>query len=205
MDEKKKLMVLGGLFVVLIGVGVFVMRPKGEDPQPAPKEETTAADLTEKLPIEQGTRTPGLTAMGERDPFSVPLTPATITPRITGNAGKLTPPKVKINGSITDLPPQGGGIAKNGEGMDPNKVVTPAIPPFTYTVSGVVIGRKPAAVFKDAQGNQKLISQGSKLDEDTKVESINLRFVAVSYHGKPLKVPVGETQSQLEGGSSVAK
>jgi hypothetical protein len=205
MDEKKKLVIVSVLAVLLIAVGVFTMMPKGQ-PEPTVasdvKPEATAQSL--QAPPPDAPKNPLVAAnLSQRDPFSVevPLAPVTTAgggPGAPSNPAAFVHPTTmkELKGSL--LP---GATADGTSGVGGNgQVVAPAIPPFSYTVTGVVVGRKPAAVFRDPTGNQKLIAQGGQLDGDTKVESVNLRFVAVSYHGKMMKLNVGEEQSRLEGG-----
>jgi hypothetical protein len=201
MDEKKKLIVVGVLVVLLVAVGVFTMMPKGQPVPTAASDAKPETALNLQAPPPEGPKNPLLAAnLSQRDPFSieVPLAPV-IKP---GNPGGPSNPAAfvhpttmkELKGSL--LP----GATADGSVGGAGQVVAPAIPPFSYTVTGVVVGRKPAAVFRDPTGNQKLIAQGGQLDGDTKVESVNLRFVAVSYHGKMMKLNVGEEQSRLEGG-----
>jgi hypothetical protein len=198
MDDKKKLAILGVLVLVVLAIGAYSFVPKGGDPAPAPvasdqKPEGDKAVAEEVPPMKNPMLADNRPTV---DPFAIPVQP--INPELRSTPSSMDPGKVRPTGIGGLKPPKGslGGVlpgAEPGAGPAAEKV-EPAIPPFTYTVSGVVIGRKPAAVFRDAEGKQKLISQGALLDGDTKVESVNLSFVAVSYHGKTLKLKVGGEQ-----------
>ena len=62
---------------------------------------------------------------------------------------------------------------------------------FGYQVSGVIVGSKPAAVFTDSGGNQRLVPVGGSLDGDSKVISIDKGQVTVEHRGKKLRLPLG--------------
>jgi type II secretory pathway component PulC len=64
---------------------------------------------------------------------------------------------------------------------------------FAYQVKGVIVGKKPMAVFEDDNGNQRLVPLGGSLDGDSKVVAIEKGKVRIRHHGKEktLDLPEG--------------
>jgi hypothetical protein len=128
----------------------------------------------------------------ERDPFDggkfLPREPVGGAPapqKPLSNHMSSPPVMPTIGGT---LPAPGGQIVlPNVPGQAPVKPVDT----FDYTVSGVVTGDRPAAVFSDSKGNQRLIQVGASLDGDTKVIAISRGKVTVRYHGKTITKTVG--------------
>ena len=86
------------------------------------------------------------------------------------------------------LPPM--EISGNSFGNAPLQVQPEPVAKFSFSVSGVMLGSKPMAVFTDAQGSQRLVMLGGSLDPDTKVISIDKDAVTVRFHGKTLRLTV---------------
>ena len=101
------------------------------------------------------------------EPFNL----VNVRPAQEGNLGQLP--------TQSDTPPQ--GETKPDEPEDR----------FGYTVGGVVIGSRPAAVFKDAAGNQRLVMQGGNVDGESTLKLVRMDHVVVIYRGKPLHLKVG--------------
>ena len=209
MDEKKKMMVLGGLAVAFIGIGAFTFMPKGEEAPPTGKKDVPQFLVdNEKANHPDALPNPAVVAsLSSRDPFRAPdsmLTPkdntTTNTP-IPSNRS-MGGPRLASNANVapfnvTPLPgaiPNGAADSGNATGTEEAKEPEPQ---FTYAVTGVAVGMHPAAVFKDAQGNQRLVMQGGALDGDSKVIAVHLDSVDILFHGKKLHLRVG--------GESVAK
>jgi hypothetical protein len=191
MDEKKKLYVLIGLAVAMVAIGAFVFIPRGgsaQQAEPVVKKELppkAATDSTDGA-VAMVQKNPGLADLPARDPFAVPV------PIVAPNIGRYTPPPngagpKMLSGLKGGIP----GVTPGKGGTTTTQPTAPVIPPFTYTISGVVIGPRPAVVFRDLQGNQMLVPQGAKLDGDTRVMSVGLKKVTVLYHGSKQEVTVG--------------
>jgi hypothetical protein len=199
MDEKKKLMVVGALAIVFVGVGVFTFTRSPE--APAASAETTASKDQDALAGAEGEgkdeplKNPLLAMdLPRRDPFAPPLSPVQpqgFQPQPTPVGRRpmvnFAPPKNSLN--TISLWPE-SNKETGVEEVTPVKVPEPELP-FSYTVSGVVIGRRPAVVFRDSQGNQKLVTEGASLDGDTTVTAVKLTHVGVLYRGKKLRLPIG--------------
>ncbi|MCC7229565.1 MAG: hypothetical protein IT203_04160 [Fimbriimonadaceae bacterium] len=213
-DDKKKLIVLGVLFAVILCVGAFSFLG-GSPPPPAPvaakKEEVSNDGTTVKLD-EHGNPIPGsegeeppqnplyAEALPQRDPFQ--LRP------LEGEAEPQNPivhqpslPQPKPGGSTrrpSDGPgyrpyqppplagslPGTGGLSLNPSGPDPST--------FNYTLSGTMTGGpNPVAVFTDSSGNQRLVPVGGSLDGDSKVVSVEKGSVTIEHRGKKQRLSQG--------------
>jgi hypothetical protein len=213
-DDKKKFVVLGILVVVMLAVGAFTFMGGGSgtptvaanaasggtDPVKVNADGSTG-DTTTGSPVagsseEELPKNPLYAAdLPQRDPFISSVPGATV------NRGGSLPPSVPIsrpvrrsNGSGSgyvpfqplggSLPAAGGSVTISSNGVDPNR--------FGYTVSGVITGGgKPAAVFTDASGNQRLVPVGGSLDGDSKVVSIDKGNVIIEHRGKTQRLSLG--------------
>lgn len=204
-DDKKKVIVVGVLVVALAGVGAFTMLG-GSSPAPAPAttdSKDASADKGKKDAAAEeveGPKNPLYAAdLAQRDPFqpkAIPVDPAVAAANKANTPALPTPPKssrrnARVNsGGYTSIPPvqitgqlPSGNIGLTPTGPDPSS--------FNYSVSGVIVGQRPAAVFTDAQGNQRLVPVGGSLDGDSKVVSIDKGQVTVEHRGKKLRLPLG--------------
>lgn len=211
-DDKKKLVVIGALAVVLVGIGAFSFL--GGDPAPpAPaaeeKKEGTATDPTVAkvdengnvvgAPVQNAPKNP-LYAMElpQRDPFQgntfggqPPISAPTLPP-----ATKQPPRKTgtrRSGGSEIGIPPyrplegslpMAGTANVTPTGPDPSE--------FGYTVSGTMTGgKKPVAVFTDSNGNQRMVPVGGSLDGDSKVVAVEKGSVTIEHRGKKQRLSLG--------------
>jgi hypothetical protein len=115
-------------------------------------------------------------------PAAAPAEPVSKSSRKLGNIPPLT-----ITGADKGLPTADG-----------SKVNLPALgdkpaakDDFDYTVTGVITGDRPTAVFVDGKGDQRLVSLGGSVDGDTRVVSIRRGQVTVDHHGKKRTLSVG--------------
>jgi type II secretory pathway component PulC len=113
-------------------------------------------------------------------PKSAPLREPVRRPNKEFNIGKIRPLEFE--------PLAGGGGTVSVS--DATATKEPEAP-FGYTVGGVVIGARPAAVFRDAAGNQKLVMVGGSLDGDSTVKAVRMDHVVVIHKGKSLRLKVG--------------
>lgn len=213
MDKKKKL-ALGGLGIILLAIGGFQFVGGGSEP-PTPAK-TGKAKVTTKAPepkgsgvgpethteLESGDSNEGVlvaaAALPARDPFDgsmyqpkeqeikPPPSPPT-------NQTRPSPPRGSISGKLPPFDPSMGALPNPSTGgvtLEPGK---PMADPnaFGYGVSGVITGAQPAAVFTDASGAQRLISEGGAIDGDSRVISISRGKVVVRHKNKTLTLTVG--------------
>jgi hypothetical protein len=209
MDEKKKMMILAGLAVMMLGIGAFTFMPKGEEPKPteAKKDKSFLEKNAEALLAAENAPVNPLVAnpLQARDPFKVPDAMSEPNLVVTQPNGAqptvLKEPRKGLKGdirlanrntgelNIDPVPQPGYGEVKPAE-VDI---------PFNYTIGGVAVGSKSAVVFRDIQGNQRLVLQGGMLDGDTQVKAVAMDHVVVVFHGKTIKLPVGDKPVKGEG------
>jgi hypothetical protein len=104
--------------------------------------------------------------------------------RSNGGGTMIPPFQIETGGRL----PGAGEVGLTATGPDPSA--------FSYRVSGVIVGARPAAVFTDPQGNQRLVSVGSSLDGDSKVVAIERGQVTVEHRGKKLRLSLGGTPNE---------
>jgi hypothetical protein len=201
MDEKKKIMILAVLGVMTLGIGAFQFMPKSQEPAPVEKKEVPEflkENEAEKAAANQPPRNPLLAAnLTARDPFQVPGQMqgprSTDTPVKMPRLREPRPRKEFTSPGIRPFKPGDLGSLPGG----PTGPVTVSEPvkepeaPFGYTVGGVVVGARPAVVFRDAAGNQRLVMQGGDLDGDSTVKMVRMDHVVVVHKGKSLRLKVG--------------
>jgi hypothetical protein len=208
-DDKKKLMVLGTLVAVMAGVGAFSFLGGSKTPPPLPPEAAKPTDSS-IVKVDSLGNVPGeapeaalknplyAADLPQRDPFIAksnlggdfrvetprPIPAASYSrprPR-SGGGGYTIPPYSPLSGQ---LPAAGGGqVTITAAGPDPSQ--------FGYTVSGVITGgNKPAAVFTDSNGNQRLVPVGGSLDGDSKVVAVEKGNVTIEHRGKKQRLSLG--------------
>jgi hypothetical protein len=206
MNEKKKLAILIALAVAILGVGAFQFANlSSTEKAPAPtakkseekKSETPAAEeqpdamrqlialsATPRDPFQEGT----LAAL-ENQPPAQPTPPTSAAPKVRRPSGELRIPPFALGGEFPTLP-GAGGVS-----------VTPSEPvrnpdAFGFSVSGVITGARPAAVFVDENGNQRLVTVGSSLDGDSQLVGVEKGRVIVRHKGKTKTLTVGGTPNE---------
>jgi hypothetical protein len=189
MNDKKKLIALGAMGVVFLGIGVMQFtKSSGSAPaaaaKPAASKSTDdsssaskdAKDGDDITAPQQNTLVTG--AFAYRDPFKA-LVDANPRPAQTQQTNSVHPIQVTQN----TIPPFPGGFDKTGGLPQPGDGKTvpikPPAPEFGYTLAGVIMGRKPAAVFVDAQGVQHLVQIGGSLDGDTQLVNLDRDHVTL--------------------------
>lgn len=211
MNEKKKLLVLGALGVVVLTVGVFQLRggpqPEATPPAKKPQASATPANPETVPPAVEATK-PGevlspessgdatlvaANALPKRDPFdNGRLSKPTLAPQptkpVATQAAPVRPPTYQ--GSVTGSLPSTGGMMPVS--IAPGEKL-PSPEDFTYTLAGVIEGERSAAVFADANGNQRLIVLGGSLEPNSKLVSVKAGKAVVRHYGKTITLAVGET------------
>ena len=171
LDDRKKTMVLGALFVVIIGVGAFQMIPKGQ-PAPPPKKTDTA--FHPFTPVASSAQKTSATTAATPAPFSAPgspgMTTAVETPAPTLGSSVKTPnstPTATPGASST--PAHGTETAPDASQTEPplaerdpfeappdadasadNKGTRPAVTPAGRST---VASNGPSAPIKEISGN----------------------------------------------------
>lgn len=202
-DDKKKLMIIGALVLVMLCIGAFQFT-KGSGPAaPPPSDKKEVKDDGAKKDPEALKNPLLAAALPQRDPFKMP---ESLSPKPPEEPKVEDTPKPLGNHSRTSSGgriPEGFIRPMNVEGVDslPNANGNPtaqamAEPPFPYQLSGVIVGHRPMAVFIDSQGNQRLIALGGALDGDTKVTAIEKGRVTVQHGGKTLQLTLGGNPSE---------
>lgn len=202
MDDKKKLMVLGAMGVVLLGIGAFQFaKGSGAAPAPAPTPAVTQSTDSNanandngdvKVAPQQNDLVSGSYAY--RDPFKPLVDPNPAPPQMA------PPPRVASNAGGGTFPPFpiDKGDALPGAGGGTTVPLTPPAPQYGYRLAGVIMGRRPAAVFVDAQNVQHLVQVGGSLDGDTRLVSLDRDHVVINVKGETKNLTLG-------GGDSSAK
>jgi hypothetical protein len=186
-DNKKKTIVVLALGLVIVCVGVFQF-VIGGSPAPAAPPSEKKQDKKAQLEAakEEPPKNPLLTMnLPARDPFAAAALPQAAKP-----APQPAKPDPEPEIRHPSFPPM--QIDKGGLGLGTGPLTVQALPEakFAFTLSGVMLGAKPMAVFTDATGNQRLILLGGSLDPDSKVISIDKDTVTVRFHGKTLRLTV---------------
>lgn len=215
-NDKKKLMILGVLALLMVAVGAFtfmgggssaspeVLTTKatgaygeGTDPQANGDEATGDEKPTDGISEEDRPES-GVLALAPfepRDPFE--------TPSSVPKANQITPPPA-VTPTATHVSPIQGNPPRQNSGnqpFDPNTFgggigggqnLPPVVVAPTFIVKGIILGAKPMAVFEDGQGNQRLVALGGSVDGDTKVVAIEQGKVTVVHKGKRYSLALQE-------------
>lgn len=209
MKDKKKLMIVAILAVVVLGVGAFQFMGGSGNTPPASSDKKKPAQATD-APATDAPKNPGVAQpLAERDPFAVPKSaeptptaPPPTTPQPNnvphGHMVRNTEhvPPVEIDGQLPSAVPGAGPAGPTGPiGPGGNQAIVKAEPEFSYKVVGVMVGSKPCAVFADSQGNQRLVPLGGSIDSNTKVVGIEKGKVTVRSGSKTLHFDMGGNPS----------
>jgi hypothetical protein len=216
-NDKQKLLIIGVLGVVLIGVGAFSFMPKGPATgKKAATEPKVTAEKTltpqEKMRLELEKLVQG--PLPPRDPFAVrrlagnetPPPATNTTPPPTQPQTNQRPPKassvprtgIEIPPAFVEGPlpnpnggPLGPGPRVGGPGLEGSKPLRNANE-FAYSVKGVIVGANPMAVFEDDKGHQRLIPLGGSIDGDSRVVGIDRGRVTIKHRGKAKTLTIQE-------------
>ena len=191
MDNKKKI-VFGVLIFALLGMGVFQFTGSSPEPVVAKTEAPAAPEQTKHAPQTDVWLPP----LAMRDPFK-PGMLANGQPQPEETAQPNVAPKVEPTRDIdTSFPDFPDGLPRTGgPGTGGNVPLPVEGPKFGYTLVGVMLGDTPAAVFADAQGNQKLITLGGEIDGDSKLVALHAGKAIVKFQNQTLTLTIGGTAS----------
>lgn len=201
MDDKQKTMAVGALFVLVIGIGAFQFmggalsgpREKAKGAKVAAADaKTGSSKVGKKDGKETSIRNPLFAAaLPTRDPFQAgQITNAVLPPasdaankgnrlRIPGNRNISVPPYDPLTGKLPGLP----DVRSRGSLTKPDE--------FTMSLSAVIMGDRPAAVFQDEEGNQRTVTLGGAVDGESRVTRIERGLVTVARKGKTVTLTVG--------------
>lgn len=192
--EKKQIVVVAVLAVMVLGVGAFQFMNASSEPAPvATKAEEKKDDKKSDKP--QGPKNPQFRPLAIKDPFETatfamshedptPTPPKDPTPPKQDHTGGSRP--IKLPGS-----PAGTGWDFPVGGNPEVKPVEPEKPVFGYRVVGVVEGAYPAVVFEDSKGNQQLVEIGQGIGPNATVIGINRGKVRIKFNAETLVLNVG--------------
>jgi hypothetical protein len=197
--------------------------PKPTGPQPSGWKPPVTSEKTEEKAAEPAPNPQVVAALPRRDPFDVPdyamppvpgtgtpITPAPLpAPRFSGRPPRSSRPPRRMTGrlgmgdfgrDVPSLPEAGFKVEPVRPTVDSNVAVTKTEPPkppeptFDYTLSGVIVGRRPAAVLRDKQGNQRLVAAGGMIDGEATLVEVRPGAVVVDVRGKRLRIELkGDT------------
>lgn len=214
MDDKKKIVVVGALFVAMLAIGAFEFTKGSGDAPAAPAKDTKVADKAAGADKskdgdkkkEEKAKNPLLSLpLASRDPFKpISLPNPTKSPSATAQAPKPISgpsgsgsrprqlrqiPPVQIEGGPLPAALPGTLQGENGGSSLSGPVGVPnpsinTVSSFGYKLKGTLMGDRPMAVFADSQGNERIVPVGSSLDGDSQVVSVQAGAVKLRVHGK---------------------
>lgn len=204
--EKKQLLVVGVLALMIVCVGAFQFMGGSSAPAPVAANsdgdaKKAAEEAKKKEEDEKLVKNPDFAVpLNRRDPFqkaSFALKPVEPKPVVTPVTN--TPDtKIRVPGRgkpfvIPGRPvPKFDELGGNDSGVGPMAVPEPR---FNYSLSGIIAGTTPGAVFTDSSGNQKLVEVGQGIDGDATLLSVSRDKVRVKFHAKTLVLTVGGNPS----------
>ncbi len=196
--EKKKIAVMGALFVVVLGVGGFQFMNASSAPPPAPTKPKEAKPEENVDPNKRPPLNAGLPPLSQRDPF---IQAAFVSDGTEQPTPPPTPQPEKKPVQATHGQPKLGFDPKGPFGSEPGEPLPnpkDSIPPmpvdkptFGYSLVGVVEGAHPAAVFDDGKGNQQLVEVGQSIGPNAKILTIYRGKVRVKFNAETLTFNVG--------------
>ena len=227
LDDKQKLMVLGALGVVILGIGAFQLMPQGPDAPAGPKPSGWKPPAAAEAAKPEPPKNPAVVAtLPRRDPFDVPdefrppeQMPDPVAPTIDplktpelpkpgGNPQRrgTRPRPSYLSGRLPATPfgneepgelPAPGNLKVEQEKPNVTQQTVPPVEPpkppeptFEYTLSGVIVGRRSAAVLRDKQGNQRLVTVGGMIDGEATLIEVRPGMAIVDVRGKRMRIEV---------------
>jgi hypothetical protein len=197
--DKKQLIVVGVLVVLILSVGAFQFLRKTEAPPPAPsKKEVKVTKDNEKATKAKDIKNPQFGPLNPKDPFEIaafvagPPDPVIVPqPVKKPDIGGTKIPEISKT-HIKELP--FGNDSNSNTVLPPGGGVPPMAPPepkFEYSLIGIVEGKHPMAVFDDGKGNQQLVEAGQSVGPSATVIAISRGKVRVQFNARTLVFNVG--------------
>jgi hypothetical protein len=195
MKDKKKMILLIALAVLVLGIGAFqfVNSSGGDKPQPKPtaKKEPAAEPDGQQTEVDPAMQYVVSNAT-PHDPFQEGVLPLA--------EGQTPPPRdpPRINSR-----PSGNGFKipdSVGGGFELTNPLKPNVPDGigiqhvqAFDVIGAIVGEHPAAVFVDENGRQRLVTVGGSFGDDRHLVSVDGDRVTVRHGEKTITYTVGGT------------
>ncbi|MEW5883083.1 MAG: hypothetical protein AB1725_02520 [Armatimonadota bacterium] len=194
-QDKKKLLIIGILFLALVAVGTYQFvgsGPAAKKSSVAKAEEPKDSGTAEQP--EDGESPSNLYALGfsPRNPFQPGTLPNDQKPSDSENNNRIVhaPPEPRVSTPYGgEKPPWDPTIP--GVDMEPGGESLPAVNEFTYTLIGLVDGPTPVAVFLTGDGVQKMVRVGEYVGQNAKVVRIQNGAVTIQADGKTITQRVG--------------
>jgi hypothetical protein len=193
--DRKKTMILGILFLVIVAVGAFQLRPSA--PPPAAKSKPVIdLKIAEQAKDATPAPNPDLPPFAERDPFDIPadsVAATKVVPQATAQqASPIVVQPKSLGGMIPPMSITGARLTKEtgsttGASALGNAAAKPE-PTMNWHLAGVVSGAHSLAVLADATGNQRLIRVGSAIDPDSHLVSVGKGSATILFRGKTLRL-----------------
>lgn len=199
--DKQKVLIVGVLAVVGLGIGAFQFLPKSED-APAPKAKTQ--ERVAKASEPAGTQLEqSLSQLGRgvrKDPFAPGELPLDPNAR-SAQSNQSSPQALQggprgLSGRVPPMDPMGSlppGGAQQGVGLQPSPAAAPTGP--IYRLAGVINGDRPVAVIRDGSDNERLVAVGSQIDAETRLLAIERGRVVIQHRGKRMSLTLGGNDS----------
>lgn len=197
-QDKKKLLVIGILFLALVAVGTYqFVGSSSPAPQKSNTSKAKAADNS-GTPLQPDVEeTPsGLHAFGltPRNPFQPGTLPSESKVDEPENNRIVQAPPEKPSPRVPtpykgDKPPWDPTIP--GVSLQPGGEAPAPANEFTYTLIGLVDGPTPVAVFLTGDGVQKMVRVGEYVGQNAKVVRIQNGSVTIQADGKTITQRVG--------------
>ncbi|MEI8281431.1 MAG: hypothetical protein WCG75_03400 [Armatimonadota bacterium] len=189
--DKKQLVVIGVLVVLILCVGAFQVMRK-PDAAPAPTGPKVVKPGAEGEKDAKPIRKYPLDPLPVKDPFET-------ASFVSGSVAQppTKPKDLVVPHPLPDPDKKALSGALNGEGTIPNpfeKGPTPLVPPkpvFGYTLIGIVNGAHPMAVFDDGKGNQQLVEVGQGIGPSATITHISRETVRVKFNAETMTFNVG--------------
>jgi hypothetical protein len=202
--EKKQLIAVGAMVVMILGIGAFQMMQGSGAPPPAPTEAKKESELEEDKDKKPEIKNPEVASpLRRRDPFMMASfandeeafeVPAPVAPKPEVKRPKVLPGRPSHSNGHTkfefdgDELPVAGSLNERSEGPKP---IVPEVK-FGYTLIGILDGVRDVAVFQDAAGNQRMVPVGQAIDGDATLLSVSRGSVRVKFHAQTLVLTIGE-------------
>lgn len=203
-EDKKKIAILGLLFVALLAVGAWqIMRSGKSEPKKRPEtsKQTTKDEtqIAEKNDFQDEFATLNLE---RRDPFEPGTLPK--DPDQTARQQEDNRHPINNGGGSTSSGPRIPTMIDKGTlpspfGIQNNTTINPSDPirnpnEFGYTLVGIVEGPKPTAVFKSESGKQVMADLNGSVGGQSKVVGIKNGKVTILHNGKKITLTTGGQQ-----------
>jgi hypothetical protein len=200
-EDKKKIAILGILFVALLGVGAWQIMGTGKS-EPKKRPEASKQTANEEAPVNNNYDLQdefAMLSLERRDPFepgALPKDPEQIarqqadTRHPANNSGGGTTSGSRIPTMIDK------GTLPSPFGIQNNTTINPSEPiknpnEFGYSLVGIVEGPRPTAVFKSESGKQVMADLNGSVGGQSKVVSIKNGKVTILHNGKKITMTTG--------------